>query len=347
MATVYGTGYSIGQGYYRSGLSIWGVSETTTTYTYKVQIFGQLKNIDGWSSSRMWLGTWNGSSYDWTKTDDGNMYCSWSSDWKTTNFNRTYTYTVNKGTTGSYKKYYKSDIQCGSGTESIVEGYITIPVEGTAPTITQSVVPTSATTVALTAISNVDCNLWRYSLDNGSWTDFSSASGRTGTGTLTVTEGTHTVKLAGRKSTNSVWGIPDNPISIDTRLAVVTATIDEPTTDSFSFTASTNYDCNLWEYSIDNGSNWVTFSTTDGTSASGTVSNLTVNTNYTILIRAKRTANNLYSRNATYSVKTQGGIMHVNVNGSWKEAIAYVKIGSAWKQVICYTKVGSSWRINT
>lgn len=342
---VYGTGYAIGQGYYRSGLSIWKVSETTTTYTYRVQIFGQLKNIDGWSSSRMWLGTYNGSSYDWTKTDDGNMYCSWSSDWNTTNFNRTYTYTVNKGTSGSYKKYYKSDIQCGSGTESIVESYITIPVEGTAPTITQSQSATSATTIAISGTSNVDCSQWAYQVDNGSWV-YWDGSLRSASNVATVTEGTHTIRIAGKKKTNNVWGY-GTTVTVDTTLPVVTATIGEPTTDSFPLSATSTLNCNLWEYSIDGGTNWTQFSTTDGTSASTTVTGLTVNTTYNVVVRAKRTANNLYSRNATYSVKTQGGIMHVNVNGSWKEAIAYVKIGSAWKQVICYTKVGSSWRINT
>ena len=231
-----------------------------------------------------------------------------------------------------------------SGTASVSASLPSI--DRSAPTVTQSASASSATTISISASSNVTCNLWQYSLDNGSWTTFSSASGTSASGTITVTEGTHTVRLAGRKSSNNVFGYGTTQ-TIDTTLPVVSATFDNIATDSFYLSATATLDCNLWEYSIDGGTNWVEFSTTDGTSASTTVTGLTVNTTYNVVIRAKRTANSLYSRNATYSVKTQGGIVHVNVNGSWKEALAYVKIGSAWKQAICYTKVGSSWRINT
>lgn len=126
MGSSYGSGYGIGQGWYRSYINVYGSSSTNTTYTYKVNIAGQLKNIDGWSSSRIQLGTWNGSSYSWSTKADGNMYCSWSADWNWTNFNYTYTYTVNRSTS-AWNAWHGSSVQCGSGTWSTTTNYVTIP----------------------------------------------------------------------------------------------------------------------------------------------------------------------------------------------------------------------------
>lgn len=233
-----------------------------------------------------------------------------------------------------------------SGTASVSSSLPSI--DRSAPTITQSQSATSATTIAISGTSNVDCSQWAYRVDGGSWV-YWTGSARSASNVATVTEGTHTIQIAGKKSSNAVWGY-GTQVTVDTTLPVVSATFDNIATDSFYLSATASLNCNLWEYSIDGGTNWVEFSTTDGTSASTTVTGLTVNTTYNVAVRAKRTLtsyNELYSRNATYQVKTQGGIVHVKVNGSWKEAIAYVKIGNAWKQAICYTKVGSSWRINT
>ena len=217
-------------------------------------------------------------------------------------------------------------------------------IDRTAPTVTQSVSAVSSTKLSLQATANVECDLWRYSLDNGAWTDFSSIAGTSVTGEITVTENTHSIRLAGRKKTNAVWGYGTTQ-NIDTRLPSVTAQISDIDTDSFVLSASSNYNCNLWQYSLNNGATWTIFSSTDETSASTTVTGLTVNTQYIILIRAKRTDNNLYSANISKTVKTQGGIAHIVVSNTFKDAIAYVKIGSALKQTICYTCVNGTWRI--
>lgn len=341
----YGGSHAIGQGYYRAAINIWKVSETETSYTFKVEIWGELKNINGWDPSYMWLGQdWNGSSYSWSQKASGNMYCAWHSDWYWTNFDKTYEITKTK-TTNAQTLWYACSIKCGSGAESWAEMSVTIPAEGTPPTITQSQSARSATQINISGTSNVDCKQWCYQVDSGSWV-YWTGSARSASNIATVSEGVHTIQISGQKTSNNVWGY-GTKATVDTTLPRLQVTVGEPTTDSFSFTATADYDCNSWEYSFDNGSTWVTFSTANAQTASAIVTGLTVNTTYNLIVRARRTENNLYSPNITQQVKTQGGIVHVDVNRQWKDAIAYVKIGSAWKQTICYTKVGSSWRINT
>ena len=53
-----------------------------------------------------------------------------------------------------------------------------------------------------------------------------------------------------------------------------------------------------------------------------------------------------YTSYTTVSVKIQGGLMPIKVNGAWKnDAQAKIKVNSAWKDVdSIYVKVGSSWK---
>ena len=217
-----------------------------------------------------------------------------------------------------------------------------------APTITsQAAYAENQISLAVSATANATCDLWRYSLDNGAWTDFSNAEGTSATGSVAVSENTHTIKLAGRKKTNQLWGIPNEVINIDTRRSSVDFSVSDIKTDEITISATATYECDQWWYSIDNGDTWVSFSTTSGTSESITIEDLTVNTSYAIKIRVRRAENLLISDSATKNVKTQGGIVHVKINNSWKDALAYVKVGNSWKQAIIYSKVGDSWRIGT
>ena len=217
----------------------------------------------------------------------------------------------------------------------------------TPATITaQSVTIASATKLNFSLTADVTCNLWQYSLDSGTWTTYSSTSGTSASGSVTVTSGTHTLQLRCRRASNSVY-TTGTKFTRDTVPPTVSFTVSDITTESFKINATSSVASDRWWYSINNGSTWTQFSTASGTSASYTITDLTVNTTYQVKVRARKTSNQMTGDSSTQTVKTQGGIVHVKVNGSWKEAIAYVKIGSAWKQVICYTKVGSSWRINT
>ena len=217
----------------------------------------------------------------------------------------------------------------------------------TPATITaESVTIASATKLNFSLTANVTCDLWQYSLDNGTWTTYSSTSGTSASGSVTVTSGTHTLQLRCRRASNSVY-TTGTKFTRDTVPPTVNFSVADIKTDGFTINATSSIDCDKWWYSLDNGSTWTLWSETSTTERTYTVTGLNINTTYQVKVRARKTSNQMTGDSSAQSIKTQGGIVHVDVNGQWKEAIAYVKIGSAWKQAICYTKVGSSWRINT
>lgn len=76
--------------------------------------------------------------------------------------------------------------------------------------------------------------------------------------------------------------------------------------NSFVINASTNSNCDMWDYSIDNGANWTRFSNTVGTAASVTVTGLSPNTTYNTRVRARRQYNTIRGYYGPVSAKTLG-----------------------------------------
>ena len=95
--------------------------------------------------------------------------------------------------------------------------------------------------------------------------------------------------------------------TIDRTAPTITqADISEIDVNGFKISATSNVNCDRWDYSLNNGSSWVNFSTTNGTSASKTITGLTMNTDYTVLIRARKTYNQIYGTSGAKSAKTLG-----------------------------------------
>lgn len=94
--------------------------------------------------------------------------------------------------------------------------------------------------------------------------------------------------------------------SIDRAAPTVSVSASNITTTGFKISASTNVNCNIWDYSLDGGRTWENFSTKSGTAASVTVSDLTVNTSYSVKVRARKSSNYVYGTSSTKSVKTLG-----------------------------------------
>lgn len=93
---------------------------------------------------------------------------------------------------------------------------------------------------------------------------------------------------------------------IDKTPPSVTCSISNITSNSFMITAASNVTANRWDYSLDGGSTWTNFSTSEGTSASVTVSNLAVAVTYSVMTRARKKSNNVYGTSAAVSVRTLG-----------------------------------------
>ena len=194
-------------------------------------------------------------------------------------------------------------------------------IDRTAPTVSLSASAASTSSISISGSANVNCDIWQYSVDSGSWTNFSTTNGTTASGTITgLTAGTHTVQIRARKNSNYVYG-SSSSVSVDTSAPTVTLSVTNIGSSGFKITASSNVSCNIWDYSLDNGSTWTRMSTTAGTSANVDVSSLSPNTTYNVKVRARKTSNNIYGTSSATSVTTLGGsILHSVANVTMDDA---------------------------
>ena len=150
---------------------------------------------------------------------------------------------------------------------------------------------------------------------SGSWSagTFPAATGSK-SGTMTISHGTDGKKTisfyiegyAYQYSTKSNSGSLTLTNIDRTAPTVTQADISNIDVTSFTISATSNVNCDRWDYSLNNGSTWVNFSTTNGQSASTTVTGLSMNTDYTVLIRARKTLNQVYGTSGSKTAKTLG-----------------------------------------
>lgn len=95
--------------------------------------------------------------------------------------------------------------------------------------------------------------------------------------------------------------------SIDRTAPTVSCSITNITANGFQISASSSATADIWQYSINGGSDWAQFSTSAGTTASVTLSTLPSNTTYPVKIRARKRSNHVYGFSGTVYVKTLGG----------------------------------------
>ncbi len=183
---------------------------------------------------------------------------------------------------------------------------ISLPqIDRTAPIVTITASAASTTSINISASSNVNCDIWQYKIDNGSWTQFSTTTGTSASTTVTgLSSASHTVQVRARKSSNNVYG-SSSSASVDCTTPTVTFSLSEIGVYGFKISASANTSCDRWDYKIGDGS-WTNFSTTSGTSASVTLNSLSPNTTYSVSVRARKASNNLYGTAAAQSVTTLG-----------------------------------------
>ena len=95
--------------------------------------------------------------------------------------------------------------------------------------------------------------------------------------------------------------------SIDRTAPTVSCTVSNITANGFRISAASSATADQWFYSLDNGGSSTLFSSTAGTSASITLSNLSPNTTYYVRALARKKSNQVYGESGTITVKTLGG----------------------------------------
>ena len=154
-----------------------------------------------------------------------------------------------------------------------------------------------------------------YSKGATSWDSktFPAAKGST-SGTITVAHGSDgkksiTVGFSTRVyySTAQEYGGTMTLTNIDRTAPTVSLTTSAITATGVTVKATGSTTCDRFDYSIDGGSTWTNFSTTEGTTASKAITGLAPNTTYSIKVRARKKSNQVYGSSSASSVKTLGG----------------------------------------
>lgn len=189
-------------------------------------------------------------------------------------------------------------------------------IDRAAPTVSATATVVSTSSITIKGTANKTCNKWEYSLDGGStWTSYSTTSGTSASKTLTGLSSKNytSIKIRATRSDNGVSGTSSG-VSADITAPTVSFTASNITANSVYINAKSSVTANLWQYSINNGSSWIQFSTTEETSATKIITGLTPNTTYQIKVRVRKKSNSLYGTSATTSVKTLGASVLNSVN---------------------------------
>lgn len=95
--------------------------------------------------------------------------------------------------------------------------------------------------------------------------------------------------------------------NIDRTAPTVKFSASDITASSVKLSVTASTTCNRWWYSLNSGSSWTEFNSTDGTSKSVTVTGLTPNTSYSIQVCARKKTNAVNGYSGKSSIKTLGG----------------------------------------
>lgn len=103
------------------------------------------------------------------------------------------------------------------------------------------------------------------------------------------------------------YGVSMTLTAIDRTAPSVTIAVSNITASSMTIKATSSATANRWWYSLNGGSSWVEYNSTDGTSKEKTVTGLSPNTSYTVQVCARKKTNNVDGYSGKSTVKTLGG----------------------------------------
>lgn len=147
------------------------------------------------------------------------------------------------------------------------------------------------------------------------WSDkvFPAATGSV-SGTIDVTHNSDGKKSISVVFDTRVWyssaesyGGTMTLANIDRSAPSVSLSCSNITASSVKLTITSSATANRWWYSLNGGSSWKEFNSTDGTKKEITVTGLTPNTSYKIQACARKKTNNVDGYSSTATIKTLGG----------------------------------------
>lgn len=208
------------------------------------------------------------------------LYCDWTGSQSVTGNYTDVTLNV-------YLQFYT--LQVGSRADS------TISINGESETYTAPAInDTSSTSWHMVHLKSKTVRVYHNS--NGTKTGVALSASWRFSGTYSgVSIGTITVSATVDLNT------------IDRNAPTVSFSTSNITANGFKISASSSAAADLWQYSLNGGASWTTFSSNVSTSASAALSSLSPNTSYTVKVRARRQYNHVYGTSGSATVKTLGG----------------------------------------
>lgn len=94
--------------------------------------------------------------------------------------------------------------------------------------------------------------------------------------------------------------------AIDRTAPEITLSLASRSATSLNISATATASCDLWEYTLDGGTTWTSFSTTDATAATCTLTGLNPGQSYTVQIRGQKTYNHLVGTSSASTYTTLG-----------------------------------------
>lgn len=188
-------------------------STTKSTLTIKVDISGGESGVNYYDSHlHVWY-VMDSKTYE--VFEDSSPYSD--HEWYATRGgSKTWTFSITRASSAkTVRVYIEGYAYVHTDKTSSVD--VTIPIEATAPTITQgNISSVTANSFKISASSDVSCNTWQYRLYTnnswGSWTTFKSGSGTSASATITglSPNTSYTVQIRATKVSNSVVGTSAN-----------------------------------------------------------------------------------------------------------------------------------------
>lgn len=133
-------------------------------------------------------------------------------------------------------------------------------------------------------------------------------------GTMTVSHGSNGAKsvslyIEGYAVTYSTYNKSGTLTltTLDRTAPIITnGTITDITKEGFTIHATSNVNCDVWQYSLNNSGSWTQFSTSNTTSVAYAITGLSMNTNYTVQVKARKNSNYVYGTSGSQTAKTLG-----------------------------------------